>query len=753
MTPRDAALAAEATGISVLPPRQDGTKAPDSTGWAIHQQKRATPNQINRWYADGRTGVGWVCGAVSGNLEVIDFDDRSILAEYIRHVQDAGLEDLFTRIKAGYFEHTPNGAHLAYRCDTITGSDKLACRLPRFEQDHKLTLIETKGEGGYIIVAPTHGSVNIDGSYEMISGKTGTIETITPAERTLLHDLARTFDATPAVQSHEHRLYTGSGRVGDDYITNASWAEVLEPHGWIAVFFRLGVTSWRRPGKKQGISATTNHAGSDLLYVFSSSTSLEPNRGLNKFAVYTALNHGEGNFTEAAQALSLQGWGQVIHEPYQEVNIGNILAESRLSAPVRRARQSLDELLRVPGIVGEMAQWFTNAAYRPQPILALGAAVAACSTILARRVQTETGLRTNLYVLGIGTSGGGKEMARMCIKKMFSDINAFSIIGDSFASGAAIEAALLDSPTSLYLIDEIGYLFQSLKDNPPAYVRDMVSVLLSIYGESSSIHRCRTYGDNKRNQARTIHEPCLSLYCTAVPDGFYDNITRSQLSDGLLGRFLVFESDTAIPKRQRPDPASEATPQPILDWCQRWIANQGEGGDLRPEPRRIQATSTAWAVFNEMEDRLDEKKAEVIRKGESPGPYTRAGVMAMKLALIRACGIKSDPEVTEADALWGADLAWLLVCRFAERALGGLAETNTEKILQIVKKAVTKKGSTWGSRSDITRLTQQISSRDRKEALSTLVEIGEIEYREERVSARGPLTGLFRRKDFSKNLN
>jgi hypothetical protein len=126
MLPREAALAAQEAGISVLPPKQDGTKAPDSPSWLRHQTSRATTEQVEHWYSNGRTGVGWVTGAVSGNLEVIDFDDRSTLAEYERLARDSGLAPLLERVKLGYFERTPNGAHLVYRCTKIDGNKKLA---------------------------------------------------------------------------------------------------------------------------------------------------------------------------------------------------------------------------------------------------------------------------------------------------------------------------------------------------------------------------------------------------------------------------------------------------------------------------------------------------------------------------------------------------------------------------------------------------------------------------------------------------
>lgn len=56
-----------------------------------------------------------------------------------------------------------------------------------------------------------------------------------------------------------------------------------------------------------GISATTNHADSDLLNVFSTSTEFEPEQSYSKFAAYAILNHG-GDFSAAGKALWEQGY-------------------------------------------------------------------------------------------------------------------------------------------------------------------------------------------------------------------------------------------------------------------------------------------------------------------------------------------------------------------------------------------------------------------------------------------------------------
>ena len=55
------ALLALKLGLSPVPPREDGTKAPIGN-WKKFQSTPATAETIRCWYDGGRTGNGLVCG-------------------------------------------------------------------------------------------------------------------------------------------------------------------------------------------------------------------------------------------------------------------------------------------------------------------------------------------------------------------------------------------------------------------------------------------------------------------------------------------------------------------------------------------------------------------------------------------------------------------------------------------------------------------------------------------------------------------
>jgi len=325
-TPRDNLLSAVKQGIEaglcILPPDPCGSKRPlpgGSPQWQKYQNEKPTPNELRKWYSDESvTGMGIACG--HDGLECLDFDVKSIFDEYEKAAASVGLGEILDRVINGYCEHSPNGVHLLYRCEEVGGNTKLATRPKtpdemKDQHDRTKTLIETRGVGGYIITAPSYGPVNPSGDYQLINGSFATIHTISPDERKALLALARTFNILDNNQLEAERRQASQDNIsgerpGDDFNSLAEWDEILPKHGWVLVFTRNGTTYWRRPGKNFGISATTNHQGSDLLYVFSSSTPFEPNRGYTKFSAYAILEHG-GDFSTAAGELARQGYGDM----------------------------------------------------------------------------------------------------------------------------------------------------------------------------------------------------------------------------------------------------------------------------------------------------------------------------------------------------------------------------------------------------------------------------------------------------------
>ncbi|MFD1364704.1 phage/plasmid primase, P4 family [Actinoplanes sichuanensis] len=323
-----AALAWHDAGCAVIPIRADGSKAP-LVPWRRYQNERASREEVQAWFAGSPPGMAVLCGAASGNLEMLELEGRAVTEGLARQlvmlVEAAGLSELWQRIAVdGYTERTPSGGvHLLYRVDggPVGRNLKLTRRaategeLAVDPADKIKTLAETRGEGGYTIVAPSHGTVHESRRPWVAIGDSapGRIPTLTTAERDALLAVVRSLDAMPPpapVPSPRPKPLDASGLApGDDFESRTDWTAILEPAGWVLVS-QLGRTRyWRRPGKAAGISATTGRADDrDRLWVFSSSTVFDVERPITKFRAYAVLHHG-GDHSAAARALRAGGFG------------------------------------------------------------------------------------------------------------------------------------------------------------------------------------------------------------------------------------------------------------------------------------------------------------------------------------------------------------------------------------------------------------------------------------------------------------
>jgi Bifunctional DNA primase/polymerase, N-terminal len=296
----DTALTLVHAGLSVIP--IGAHKRPAIASWKGYQTRLPTPEEWTAWCAHRPCGLAIVLGAVSGNAEVIDVDDLSVLRPFYDLVE-AMAPGLVARLVVVM---TPTGGrHLYYRCASIQGNMKLAVN------SNREVMIETRGEGGYALIPPSPAWCHPDHKeYVLRQGDLAAIPTITADERDILLNCARAltqYVEPERVYAPRQPTATDGTRPGDLFAAKVTWEDILIPHGWRVVGHRGEVTLWCRPGKKGGLSATSGYCG-DHLYVFSSDAHpFEPERAYSKFTAFALLNCG-GDFLKAARILAHQGY-------------------------------------------------------------------------------------------------------------------------------------------------------------------------------------------------------------------------------------------------------------------------------------------------------------------------------------------------------------------------------------------------------------------------------------------------------------
>lgn len=281
--------------------------------WKQYQDRIITNDEVEEQFEhQAAVSLAVVCGKPSGNLEVIDIDqkyslDGQLYNEYTQAIKDNDAE-LFDRLMI--IQTVGGGYHIYYRCTSILGNLKLASRETTPEEqamnpdDKVRVLIETRGQGGYVVAPPSKG-------YKVLVGDA--IPTITPDERDVLIELARSFNQVldKPVKTHITHGYNPK-EYGlspfEDYNKRGDVIGLLTGHGWKVIREHGDRVIFRRPGKDVGTS------GDYLLTkqwfsVFTTSSVFEPNKAYLPYAVYAVLECN-GDFKEAARRLLSAGYGE-----------------------------------------------------------------------------------------------------------------------------------------------------------------------------------------------------------------------------------------------------------------------------------------------------------------------------------------------------------------------------------------------------------------------------------------------------------
>ena len=306
MIEKETALNYLVAGLAVLP--ADKTQKRPTMAWKDYQERRPTECEVNAWFCNQHDAICLVCGKTSGNLEVIDFDNHGELFDAWQNAVPTDLESKLV------IETTPSGGfHVAYRCeDAVSGNTKLAQGV---RNDKTATLIETRGEGGLILCAPSDG-------YTLTQGDYTALPILTAEERDVLLNAAKQLNeikeeehfTQPVIALNNFTMYEPDyshfeKRPGDEFNERINFGEMLTYYGWKLLRTLMdGTQYWQRPGKDGDQHSATLKDG--IFYVFSSNAApFEPNKGYTAFSAFVLLRHN-GDFGKAAADLLAQGFGQ-----------------------------------------------------------------------------------------------------------------------------------------------------------------------------------------------------------------------------------------------------------------------------------------------------------------------------------------------------------------------------------------------------------------------------------------------------------
>jgi Bifunctional DNA primase/polymerase, N-terminal len=262
-------------GLSPIPV-DTATKRP-KVAWKTFQTAPADLLQCQEW--EGQN-IGVVCGAVSGRLLCLDFEAGFMdqMPELVERLKAAGCYETFYGWVGGYSEETARGGlHVLVRLEgdgPTEGNRKLAMASPTE------VLIETRGEGGYVVVAPSRNGTR---GWTMLHGGFDRIAYATLEEWSAVVAVLETFDTTapppvPAMAKPPTPsiLRLGNSWIDDELARLPSLRTVLSSMGWEpdGRHDQYG-EHWVRPGKDSRLGHSASISAADRLYVHSTNAGLE----------------------------------------------------------------------------------------------------------------------------------------------------------------------------------------------------------------------------------------------------------------------------------------------------------------------------------------------------------------------------------------------------------------------------------------------------------------------------------------------
>jgi len=282
-------------GLSVIPirDRDEGNytaKSPYGHTW----KHEVAMDRNKLWAAmehHATTAVGIVGGQISGNLEIIDLDEKylpGISAEFLNQLNFL-YPEIYCRLR---IHGTPSkGFHTFHRCEVpVEGNLKLAKRPASPQEIEAKTaqmiaagktgkpqtsycFIETRGEGGYVAAPP---SLN----YTIVQDLP--IPLLTKEERDAIINLARSFDQSIVVEkppkpTKQESFYYQENPF-DDFNYRCDPSQIMHDNGWEYYKHNAKFTWYTRPGKTKGVSISFNNE-KRFFYCFTASSELEPGKG------------------------------------------------------------------------------------------------------------------------------------------------------------------------------------------------------------------------------------------------------------------------------------------------------------------------------------------------------------------------------------------------------------------------------------------------------------------------------------------
>lgn len=399
-----------------------------------------------------------------------------------------------------------------------------------------------------------------------------------------------------------------------------------------------------------------------------------------------------------------------------------------------------------PGLVGDIARWITATARRPQPELAIGAALAIVGTAAGRQFAGPTMSGTHLYILGLAPTGKGKDHALQQIGRIMAAAGLTQHLGPSeFISMPAVVNFLTRKPLSICAMDEFGGFMKRINSKRASGFESAISKVIRTLWSSSFAPYFTPEWAQKASE--TIFAPAMTLYGASTPEQFYSAMEGASLEDGTLNRFLLLTGRDKV-KEQDPDLDPHHVPASISDRLKDIYNASGPlavtyRNDAHTDPAAQDSVKILrWSPdgVKELHRSFSQEVETKIDADPEMAPfYARTVEMALRIATIVAVGRCEEDAVRKTDLQVGITIASLSSSLMAQGAADYMADNENQANAQKVMRIVKSRGGRIKYRDLCRALQNTIKARDLRDLLGSMCDAGQLE-RQEVKPPTGPST-------------
>lgn len=143
---------------------------------------------------------------------------------------------------------------------------------------------------------------------------------------------------------------------------------------------------------------------------------------------------------------------------------------------------------------------------------------------MGRRYTGPTGVRSNIYAIGLAGSSSGKNHPLIWAQECLVAAGLHNRLGDNcIASGTGMITTLKAQPCVIYPLDEVDGIIRASTDKNKAarHLAEVADNLLTLYTSSHAAFNGTDYANHKEKPRIRIEQPNLSLFGVCTPEAFW----------------------------------------------------------------------------------------------------------------------------------------------------------------------------------------------------------------------------------------